>query len=60
MPAVGDQAAVDNARFNASDVDIERVERRVEKSLAKRAGRLVDEFPDRALRVVRDWMAEGH
>jgi len=52
--------AVENVRFNPSVLDVVRIERRVENLLAKRVGKLVDEFPERALRVVRDWMDEGH
>ncbi len=56
MPAGTEQAA-ENTRSNSSVLDVVKIERRVEKSLAKRVGKLVDEFPDRTLRVVRDWMA---
>ena len=57
--ATGSEQAADKTRFRPSDLDVVRIERRVEQSLAKRAGKLVDEFPDRTLRVIRDWMAEG-
>ncbi len=58
MPAVMDPAAVENARFNPTALDLDHIESRVENSLARRVGRLIDEFPDRALMVVRAWMAE--
>ena len=58
MPVGMEHKAVENARFSPSVLDVVRIERRVEKSLAKRVGRLIDEFPDRALRIVRDWMAK--
>ncbi|HJO75363.1 MAG TPA: hypothetical protein QGH84_09180 [Rhodospirillales bacterium] len=60
MPAGMEEAAVEDARFNPSVLDVEQIERRVEKGLVKRVGKLIDEFPDRTLRVVRDWMAEGY
>lgn len=59
MPAGMEQGVAENARFNPSVLDVVRIERRVENSLAKRVGRLIDEFPDRALMIVRGWMAEG-
>ena len=60
MPAGMEHDAVENVRFNPSVLDVVRIARRVENLLAKRVGKLVDEFPERALRVVRAWMDEGH
>ena len=35
------------------------METRVEKSLVKKVRKLVEDFPDRALEVIRGWMAEA-
>ncbi len=69
MPAIMDAAqpagkavngAVDeNGRFSPTILDFGHVEERVEKSLLKKVQKLVEEFPERALEVIRGWMAEG-
>ncbi len=61
MPAVMDaaQSADENGRFSPAVLDFDRVEDRVEKSLLKKVQKLVEEFPERALEVIRGWMAEG-
>ncbi len=38
--------------------DAAEVESRVERSLVKRVRKLVDDFPERSLDVVRVWMAD--
>ena len=46
-------------RFHPSQIDPVRIEGRPEKSLLGKVRKLVDDFLDRALDVVRVWMAEG-
>ena len=48
----------DAGRLAPSALDVEAIESRVEQSLVKKVRRLVDDFPERALDVVRGWMAE--
>ena len=57
-PANG-RAAVENGRFHPAILDLEQMENRVEKSLVKKVRKLIEDFPDRALEVIRGWMAEG-
>ncbi|MCH7863775.1 MAG: hypothetical protein IIC56_01005 [Proteobacteria bacterium] len=52
-------AAVENGRFHPAILDFEQMESRVEKSLVKKVRKLIEDFPDRALEVIRGWMAEG-
>ncbi len=61
MPAVMDvgQPAGENGHFSPAILDFDRIEDRVEKSLLKKVQKLVEEFPERALEVIRGWMAEG-
>ena len=40
-------------------IDVDRIEERVEKSLVHKVRKLVEDFPERALEVIRAWMAEG-
>ena len=51
--------AVENGRFHPAILDLEQMESRVEKSLLKKVQKLIEDFPDRALEVIRGWMAEG-
>ncbi len=53
-------AAVENGRFHPAILDLEQMENRVEKSLVGKVRKLVEDFPDRALEVIRAWMAEAH
>jgi len=41
-----------------SALDVDAIESRVERSLARKVRRLIDDFPERALDVVRGWLAE--
>ncbi len=63
MPAVMDTAAGESARFNANFnpgvIDLDRIDNRVEKSLLRKVRKLVEDFPDQALIVIRGWMAQG-
>lgn len=63
MPAVMDSAAGEsvrvNSRFNPAVIDLDRIEGRVEKSLVRKVRKLVEDFPDEALLVIRGWMAQG-
>ena len=52
-------AVVENGRFHPAILDLEQMENRVEKSLVKKVRKLIEDFPDRALEVIRGWMAEG-
>jgi hypothetical protein len=45
--------------FYPSVLDPARIEGRLEKSLTRKVCKLVDDFPDRPLDVIRVWMAEG-
>ena len=44
--------------FHPSVIDIARIEGGLEKSLLGKVRKLVDNFPERALEVIRCWMAE--
>ena len=62
MPVTADAApaagpGADNGRVTATALDIDAVESRVERSLVRKVGKLIDDFPERALDVVRGWMA---
>ena len=64
MPAVMNGANVDGraagqGRSAPTVIDIDRIEERVEKSLVHKVRKLVEDFPERALEVIRAWMAEG-
>ncbi len=48
-----------NERFAPTVIDFDRIEDRVEKSLVRKVRKLVEDFPERALEVIRAWMAEG-
>ncbi len=65
MPAVRDAAqfrngaAADVERFSPAILDSDRMHDRIEQSLVKKVRKLVEDFPERALEVIRGWMAEG-
>ncbi len=63
MPAVMNTAAGESARANPNFdpvvLDLERIEGRVQKSLVRKVRKLVEDFPDQALIVIRSWMAQG-
>ena len=64
MPAVMNAANVEGRAFGQGRsaptvIDVDRIEERVEESLAHKASKLVEDFPERALEVIRAWMAEG-
>ena len=64
MPAVMNAANVEGrasgqGRSAPTVVDVDRIKERVEKSLVYKARKLVEDFPERALEVIRAWMAEG-
>ena len=59
MPAAVDVQGVENSRFNPSVLDLARIEGRVGKSLVRKVRKLVEDFPDQALIVIRGWMAQG-
>ena len=59
MPAAVDVQGVENSRFNPSVLDLDRIEGRVGKSLVRKVRKLVEDFPDQALIVLRGWMAQG-
>ncbi len=63
MPAVMDTAAGESARvnprFDPGVIDLDRIVGRVEKSLLRKVRKLVEDFPDQALIVIRGWMAQG-
>ncbi len=59
MPAVLDVQGVENSRFNPSVLDLDHIEGRVKKSLVRKVRKLVEDFPDQALIVIRGWMALG-
>lgn len=63
MPAVMDVQGVENSRFNPNFnpgvLDLDRIEGRVKQSLVRKVRKLVEDFPDQALIVIRGWMAEG-
>ncbi len=65
MPAVMDAAqprngaAADVELFSPAILDLDRIHDRVEQSLVKKVQKLVEDFPERALEVIRGWMAEG-
>lgn len=55
LPVTADAAPTAVA---ATGLDVEAIESRVERSLVKKVRRLIDDFPERALDVVRGWIAE--
>ena len=63
MPAVMNAANVEG-RASGQDrsaptvIDVDRIEERVEKSPVHKVRKLVEDFPERALEVIRAWMAE--
>ena len=59
MPAAVDVQGVENSRFNPSVLDLDRIEGRGGKSLVRKVRKLVEDFPDQALIVIRGWMAQG-
>ena len=61
MPAGMNAAApaAGQGRFAPTVIDFDRIEDRVEKSLVRKVRKLVEDFPERALEVIRAWMAEG-
>ena len=64
MPAVMNVANVEGrasgqGRSAPTVINVDRIEERVEKSLVHKARKLVEDFPERALEVIRAWMAEG-
>ena len=64
MPAVMNAANVEGrasgqGRSAPTVIDVDRIEERVEKSLVHKARKLVEDFPEGALEVIRAWMAEG-
>jgi flagellar biosynthesis/type III secretory pathway M-ring protein FliF/YscJ len=54
LPVTADAAP---AAVAATGLDVDAIESRVERSLAKKVCKLIDDFPERALDVVRGWMA---
>ncbi len=42
----------------ATGLDVDAIESRVERSLVKKVCKLIDDFPERSLDVVRGWLAE--
>jgi len=64
MPAVMNAANVEGrasgqGRSAPTVINVDRIEERVEKSLVHKVRKLVEDFPERALEVIRAWMAEG-
>ena len=65
MPAVMDAAqprdgaAPDGERFSPAILDSDRMHDQIEQSLVKKVRKLIEDFPERALEVIRGWMAEG-
>ena len=57
--AANDRAAIENGRFHPAILDFEQMESRVEKSLVRKVRKLVEDFPDQALIVIRGWMVQG-
>ena len=56
--AVNGRAAFENGCFNPPILGLEQIENRVEKLLVKKVRKLIEDLPDRALEVIRAWMAE--
>ena len=42
-----------------SEADSECIKRKIGNSLQEKAEKLVAQYPDRALKVIRNWMAEN-
>ena len=58
-----DMAAAINAAAGDGDyapaaLDLEVIESRVERSLVRKVRRLTDDFPERAIEVIRVWLAD--
>jgi flagellar biosynthesis/type III secretory pathway M-ring protein FliF/YscJ len=59
MNALGPGADGAEIPFSPSVIDMAGIEGSLKKSLLAKVCKLVDDFPDRALEVIRGWMAEG-
>ena len=64
MPAVMNAANVEGRASGQgcsapTVIDVDRIKERVEKSLVHKVRKLVEDFPEQALEVIRAWMAEG-
>lgn len=59
MAAVMDTAANGATNGGPPGLDIDAVEGRVARSLTTKVRKLIDDFPERSLDVIRAWMAEG-
>jgi flagellar biosynthesis/type III secretory pathway M-ring protein FliF/YscJ len=57
MPA--DNPCVPSAVLNG-EIDLDGIEGQISGSLVNQVRKLVDDHPDRALEVVRAWMAEDY
>jgi len=55
LPATVDAAP---AGVAATGLDVDAIESRVERSLVKKVCKLIDDFPERSLDVVRGWLAD--
>lgn len=42
------------------EISVDGVSGRIDRSLINRVRRLVTDYPDRAIEVLRTWMAEGY
>jgi len=45
---------------SVGEIDVARVERRIERSLLKKVQGLIEDYPNEAVEVVRGWMAEDY
>jgi flagellar biosynthesis/type III secretory pathway M-ring protein FliF/YscJ len=57
--AIPGAPAAAGERFAPTVIDFDHIEGRIEKSLVQKVRKLVEDFPERALEVIRAWMAEG-
>lgn len=57
--ATGADGTGEGIPFYPSQLDPVRIEGRLENSLLRKVRKLVDDFPDRALDIIRVWMAQG-
>jgi hypothetical protein len=51
-------AAAGDGNYAPAALDLEAIESRVQQSLVRKVRRLTDDFPERAIEVIRVWMAD--
>ncbi len=58
-PVVSAPPPEPNGQFAPSVFDADRIEQKVKASLVRKVRKLVEDYPERTLEIIRGWMAEG-